>query len=481
MRVLHLHRLARALQLFVVIVSVAYYWSMADCRAQGTEGASPVIEGFRLPATGPIRERSDDEPDVGFLERSLPFDSDYLKISGEFREQFESWRNREFGFAEDADNDYLLQRLYLDFEIAPNDWLLFQVEFGSAFQFGSPFEPSPIDEDPAFFQQLLSGITLLEDDRGRLSATFGRQTFSLGSGRLVATRNGPNIRRSFDAARLIFENPSFSTQLVAGSDVEFGGDAFDNKPTTDKLLWGSYNTLKAGPDSLLPGHGGLDLFYLGYRNDSARFDSIEGDEHRHSFGFRAFGLFGENNGWDYNVEPVIQFGSIERQDIFAWSVANIIGYTFESVPMKPRLGVKFDAISGDDDPDDSRLGTFNALFPNNSYFSEAAIFAPANLYDLNLSLDAQLTDSLTAVVLYDFLWRYSTQDAIYVPPGVPGVDGDTSGERSIGNTISIALEWRPKSSFEATAAYVHLEPGDALTAVGGQEADFFLLWATNFF
>ncbi|MEM1227803.1 MAG: alginate export family protein [Planctomycetota bacterium] len=447
----------------------------------GQDVVVPEPATFAIPETGPIRERINEEPDAGLLQRLSPIDPNVLKVSGEFRAQFESWRNREFGFAEDADNDYLLQRLYLDFEFRPTDWLMTRTEIGSSFQFGSPFDPSPIDEDPVYFQQLLAEVTMLEGDRGRLFSTVGRQTFSLGSGRLVATRNGPNIRRSFDAARFQFDNEAFASQWLFGSDVRFGGDAFGDEIRSDRLLWGTYNTLKAGPDSLLPGNGGLDLYYLGYRNVDAVFDSVAGDERRHSFGFRAFGLFGLGNRWDYNIEPLIQFGTMGEQDILAYTVANVIGYTFDDAPMRTRLGVKFDVISGDDDPNDTRLNTFNALFPNNSYFSEAAVFAPANLYDLNLSAQLEVTEKVTLVVLWDFLWRYSTNDAIYVPPGVPAIAGTTSDERFIGDTLSIAAEWRPVSSIHATAAYVHLESDAAITAAGGRQADFVLLWATWFF
>lgn len=431
-----------------------------------------------IPETGPVRERLDEGPQDGLLQELLPFDSNVLRITGEFREQLESWRNREFGFADDADDDYLLQRLYLELDYRPTDWLKLSTEFGSSFKFASPFEPSPIDEDPAYVQQLFADVLLLDGPGGKLSMPVGRHTFSLGSGRLVATRNGPNVRRSFDAARLIYENDALTSQLIAGSDVSSGDDAFDNKPSIERLLWGVYSTLKPGDTHVLPPGCGLDLYYLGYRNRNGRFDSTSGVETRHSFGLRSFGVAG---GWDYNIEPVLQFGTIEDDEILAWTMANIVGYTFSDSPFKPRLGVKVDIVSGDQSPENGRLGTFNALFPNNSYFSEAAIFAPANLYDLNFNLDAELTEGLNAVILWDFLWRFSKDDAIFVPPGIPAIAGDATEKRYIGNTISIALEWKPNPNIEATAAYVHLEPGAALSNAGTSEADFFLLWATYFF
>lgn len=446
----------------------------------GIVSAGSPSEQF-LPETGPLRTRVESESTRRFLEELLPFESSRVRISGEIREQYESWRGREFGLIPDSNNDYLLQRLYLSLETQPVDWLRTQVEIGSSFQFGSPFEPAPIDEDPLYFQQLLVDVSLIESDQGTLSAVAGRQTFSLGSGRLVATRNGPNVRRSFDAVRLVFDSDSWTSQLLYAANVNVGGSVFDNSPASDQLLWGTYATWKPGPSSVLPGRGGVDLYYLGYRNAAATFDSIAGEEHRHSFGTRLFGLFGHDNEWDYNIEPVIQFGTIQDQDILAWTVAAVLGRSFEDVPLSPRAGMKFDVISGDGSADDQRLGTFNALFPNNSYFSEAAIFAPANLYDFNLNLEAQFSEQVRLVLLWDFLWRFSTEDAIYVPPGVPSIPGGSSSNRYIGNTLSMAMEWKPTSDFGTTAAYVHFEPGDAVVNAGGQHSDFILLWATWFF
>ncbi|MEM9412818.1 MAG: alginate export family protein, partial [Planctomycetota bacterium] len=117
----------------------------------------------------------------------------------------------------------------------------------------------------------------------------------------------------------------------------------------------------------------------------------------------------------------------------------------------------------------------------NSYFSEAAIFSPANLYDLNLNAELELSETVNTVLLWDFLWRQSTTDAIYVPRGVPGIAGNATDAPYIGNTISIAVEWQPIKSVETTVAYVHLEPGDAIFDAGGRQADFLLLWATTFF
>lgn len=453
--------------------------SLLPCVAQQVAATSSPVEGTLespIPETGPLRTRTDSEPDLGFLNQLIAPDQDVLRIGGEIRQQFESWRNREFGLTPESDDDFLLQRLYFEVDYRASERLAGFTEIGSAFKFGSPFEPSPIDQDKLFFQQLFADVTLLDSESGHSHLVIGRQTFSLGSGRLVATRNGPNIRRSFDAMRLIMEQGQWNTQLFVGADVTFGGGAFDNSPNTDRILWGVYATrTQATVDGAT---SGVDAYHLGYRNRRGRFDNLIGNEQRHSIGTR---WYGRRGGWDYNIEPVVQFGSFGDKAIFAWTIANVVGYTFERSATSPRLGMKFDVISGDRNPGNGQLGTFNALFPNNSYFSEAAAFAPANLYDLNLTAEINLTDRLKFVGLYDFLWRFSTADAVYVPPGIPAVSGSASTARYIGNTVSLAAEWRPLDSVETAVAYVHLQPGDVLTDAGARQTDFVLLWATWFF
>lgn len=445
----------------------------AMSRGQSTPIAPVAFERIVVPESGPVRERADREPELGLLEQWLPRRSDQLRVRGEWREQYESWRNREFGLFPNADDDYLLQRIYLDLEYRPNDWLRTLVELGAAHQFGSAFEPAPIDEDPAFIQQSMIDVLWWETQDWAVSTRVGRETYGLGSGRLVAIRNGPNIRRSFDGVRLLSKTHDLDSQILFGSEVEFGGDVFDNSISDNRLLWGCYHTLHN-----LEILQGCDLYYLGYRNQRAIFEQAIGEELRHSIGMR---IFGREDDFDWNSELVAQLGEWNNRSIRAWTLANAFGYTLSSLKRSPRLGVKADIISGDDDPTDNDLGTFNAMFPNNSYFSEAAIFAPANLYDVNLNLDVDLVERLKLVVLWDFLWRYSKRDAVYIPPGIPVFSVVNSEERFIGNTFSSALEWRPSQSWEITASYVHFEPGQSVEDVGGREADFVLLWATLFF
>jgi hypothetical protein len=72
-------------------------------------------------------------------------------------------------------------------------------------------------------------------------------------------------------------------------------------------------------------------------------------------------LWGEAGAIDYNVELIYQFGKFGAKDIRAWGASSDLGVTLATLPWTPRLGLKANIESGDDDPDDNRLGTFNPL------------------------------------------------------------------------------------------------------------------------
>ena len=128
------------------------------------------------------------------------------------------------------------------------------------------------------------------------------------------------------------------------------------------------------------------------------------DELRHTIGAR---LFGNLERFDLNLEGAWQWGSFGSQRIRAWTLSADIGYSLQSLPGSPRLGLKADAISGDHDPSDRTLGTFNPLFPRLPYFSEANIATPANLLDIQPSISFTLPRDVTATLSWNGLRKYA--------------------------------------------------------------------------
>ena len=79
-----------------------------------------------------------------------------------------------------------------------------------------------------------------------------------GSQRLVSVRESPNIRLSFDGARLIYEKDSINISAFATKPVKIETDYFDNEPNPDSSFWGIYDV---APLAFLPG-GNVDFYSL---------------------------------------------------------------------------------------------------------------------------------------------------------------------------------------------------------------------------
>jgi hypothetical protein len=242
--------------------------------------------------------------------------------------------------------------------------------------------------------------------------------------------------------------------------------AFDDGPDNTKSLWGSYAVL---PFPLLP-EGNLDLYYIGLFRSKGGFDQGGARETRHSAGGR---LWRTAAPLDYNLEAIYQWGSFGNGEIRAWTAASDTGYTVTRLPLRPRFGLRADIASGDEDPANKDLQTFNPLFPKGAYFSEAGLIGPANFIDLNPCLDLHLTDRLTLIFDWDFFWRESVKDGIYGNSVNLVRSGKTSRAHYIGSMPQAQLEWRFDRHITFVAIYAHFLAGPFLREIGpGEDVDY---------
>jgi len=295
----------------------------------------------------------------------------------------------------------------------------------------------------------------------------GRQEMPFGSSRVIGVRDGQNIRQSFDgvrAARLLGERGRIDAIAVRPVQTRTGG--FDDRPDHDMGLWGIYAALAPSKGAPLK----LDLYWLGYQREAGRFAVGTGREYRNSLGTR---MHGKANGWDWNNELIWQTGRFGSGDVRAWTVSTDNGYTFADAAWTPRLGLKADVASGDRDPNDGRLDTFNAMFPRAPYFSESSLLAPANLIDLQPELTVNPTLDTQWTLGWQFAWKHRRADGIYTTPTplVP-LAGTAGTSRWIGHQLKLQGAWQINPQWEARLDIAHFEAGAGLRQAGGRDVDF---------
>jgi hypothetical protein len=387
-------------------------------------------------------------------------DTAYVSLGGEVRERFDSLDAAKFGIGI-SDDKYLLQRLLLSADMHLNDRMRVFVQLvqANAYDRSSPLGPSDVDH----LDVANAFIDFKPDPERHLTLRLGRQEILLDSAqRFVSVREGPNVRQSFDGLRMSWNAPRLRVDAFLTRPVLYKPGAFDDSSDRSQTFSGLYATYA------LDSKQSLDGYLLSLNRQNVTFGGVKGDEHRQSIGARWAGVHGQ---LDHDVEGVYQRGTFAGSDIRAWAVGLIGGYTLAEA-WAPRLGLEFDAGSGDRHPGDGRLETFNPMFPKGAYFNESALTSWANLLLLRASLGIQPTSSTTLVASIFERWRQTGGDAVYVQPAIPIAATLGNQQRRVGTGYQLDASWRVNRYVTLTAELLHQSAGPAIREAGGHGVNF---------
>ncbi len=394
----------------------------------------------------------------------------WLSLGREVRERYEKFHNANWGAGPQGAAGYFLQRYMTHADLHLGEEFRLFAQLKSGLEDGRTGAPRVPDEDRLDLHQAFGDWWIrLDPDRSQ-TLRAGRQEMAYGSSRLASPREGPNVRQSFDGIRAIAHVEEWRADVFLTRPVETDPGVFDDGSDRDRVFWGTYATTP-----VVEGRS-LDLYYQGLDWEHATFDQGTADQTRHSGGAR---LWGRPEPRGFNLELVYQFGKFGPDRISAWTIASDTGLTLGDSPFEPRLGLKADVASGDTDPSDPDLGTFNALFPKGPSFAETDLVGPANLYDLHSSLELRLSANATRTADADFFWRTSRGDGTYsVSLNFPR-PGNLSDERYIGSQTATALAWTFDRNLAATLYYAHFLAGPFLEEIPpGEDMDFVATWVT---
>lgn len=271
-----------------------------------------------------------------------------------------------------------------------------------------------------------------------LGAKIGRQELMYGEERLVGVSGWNNITRTFDAAKLSWQNSVFNADAFV-SRVVIPEDGRFNVANDYDFLSGVYATVNIVPKHL------LEIYFLA-RNvamsglaaePSPQFAQASARD-IYTFGFRFKSKASELGHWEYCLEAAGQNGSFrdaragapaQRLEQEAYMVIAQGGYIFGDAWAKPRLGIEYSHGSGDGNPHDNKHETFDNLFPtNHKYYGYMDFFSLQNLHDVRLLLQFTPWAKLGFSIEGHGFWLADTHDSLYNVSGVArGGTGPTPG------------------------------------------------------
>jgi hypothetical protein len=415
-------------------------------------------------ATSPFRYEDDLSRYIGGADGANPYDSikyiplgqdpyDYLSFGADLRERVESSDVQLLGFRYRESDTYDLHRLLVYGDLHVDRFRAF-VQLGDEMETGRRPAAVPTDVDRIDLAQGFLDYRIPWEQQS-FTLRAGRFEMSFDDGALIGLRDGPNTRQVWEGGRSIYQFASGQADAFAVRPVNVNPGAFDDNLTNGQSLWGLH--VDTAPPALAP--VALNFFYYGDSMPKVLFYPVPGGEHTSTFGMRARINGGQFDG---SAGAMIQTGRFNDRDVLAWSGHLDGGWTFTQTSWRPRVGFRADVLSGGNDAR-GVVHTFNPLFPNYAFSTEATIEAPANLIQTGVTIDSRPVETFSVQYKAEGLWRYSLNDAFYAAPTFALVkpDGQSRGRYS-GSEQQLRASWQLSRFVNFTAAFVHFDPAQFL-------------------
>lgn len=473
-----------------VIVNTALAMIMFNFAAPVSAG---LAEMSSTTATSKVVVEKKPEPN------SLCFMDGKICLDIQTRIRFEA-RDNTFDFNNDVDalNDdsFFLARFRLGIAFKPVEWLKFYAQGQEAQELGSdrPDIPGALGAEGDDNFDLRQAYIQLGPKSFNL--TLGRQVLAFGDERLIGPGDWNNISRTFDAAKIHIEQPKFSVDLFAASVVNIFRDSFDmsdlfngSETHRDQVFSGIYASTTALKCQT------TDFYVLLLDQEvpnptapaitsPATFTGLTGKRTDFvTLGTRIKGDPKKLNGFEYEGEFAFQTGEVADLNLTAFAAHVGAGYNFKCA-WNPRLFFEYNYASGDSDPTDSDIETFQNLFPSNHLkYGFMDLFSWQNLHNPELSLKAKPCKQVGLEADFHGFWLADTNDAWYRANGVTKVRPITPASRSassyVGSEIDLLVTYQPVKFLIVWAGYSHFFAGDYLKATGpSEDADFGYVQAT---
>lgn len=423
-------------------------------------------------------------------------DNSYLSLGGQVRYRYELFNNTNFGSGFEDNNGYSLIRMLAHADLHLGDNFRFFVQGKSALiengGIGPDGAPRLSDADEFDLQQAFADFILPISGGGKqdsLTVRFGRQEMVYGAQRMIGVSDFTNAERTFDGLRFSLVTGANTLDLFWVRPVDIEKTRFNNGDPNASFA-GAYDTLHL-PDLIAKGdHSTLEGYFLALNRTNGQFAQNAGgaplDEDRYTVGGR---FYTAPTPFDFDIESAYQFGQFGSGNISAWMFSTEGGYTLENVALKPRLSVGLDYASGDHNPNDPDLQTYNPLFntahPYNGY---ADVVGRQNIIDAHCGVEFQLLENaryakkLSLLAEPHFFWRADTSDALYnktggassAPPNA-GIARAADGSDSsyVGSELDFILNWQMDRHLSGYIGYSHFFAGNFINETGpDRDIDF---------
>lgn len=318
-----------------------------------------------------------------------------------------------------------------------------------------------------------------------LTLKLGRQSLIYGDERQVGASDWNNFGRTFDAAKFRWEEKTWAVDLFAANVVDIKDQQWNysdllngrRKHQIFSGLYGSTTSIGSQVTDLYVFHkheelsgGNTNFFTFGTRMKSkpGAFSSVVVDGKKKPVGL------------DYSGEFAFQTGKVNSttvKDLKAYAFNLGSGYTFDTAGT-PRAGLAYSYGSGDKDAADSKMGTYQSLYPtNHKFYGQMDVFSWQNMHDLELNLKVMPRKDVTLKSEVHAFWLADTNDVWYRANGTTAVrqPANRGAGSYAGSELDLTATWNVTKPVAFEAGYSRFFAGsylkDAPNAGTGAHSD----------
>lgn len=378
-----------------------------------------------------------------------------IRFSGEERIRFEGLSG--IGFLP-ADNRYLLQRLRLNLEVKPANWLKFVFQAQDSRVFFTNVSPAPATQKNPMDLRI-GYVQVGNEESGPVMVRAGRQDVTFGEGRLVGDPGWSNVGRTFDGVRAAFHAGKFRVDALSGISDKIYTDQFDT-PTPGEHFHALYGSLT----NVVP-QSTIEPFFFWKLEHGVKGETVKlGNLDERTAGVHWVGKLPA--GFDYGLETAWQRGYQANEPIHAWAGHFVLGHTFADKRHKPRLFFEFNRGSGDVNRKDGVHGGFDPVFiAAHDKFGLADVFAWTNLTHQRTGLKFKVTKSVGVTGSYNSYFLTDPHDGVYSGTKLLIASNGSQGTH-VGESGELQGTWAMRKHTSADVTVGHIFPGEFLKKTG---------------
>ncbi len=393
------------------------------------------------------------------LKRIHPNDCWLFSTGGEYWTRYHHEHNSRLTTTE---NTYDLDHVRLYGDAWYSDSVRVFGEYVWADSFGEELPPGPLDVDLGDLQQLFIDLKLADCDGHPLFIRGGRQELLYGTQRLISPLSWANKRNTFQGVKVFRQGEKWDFDAFWAQFVPPDPDEFDTPDKNQNLAeaWLTYRPKKGEA---------IDYYYLFFDNDNSVTQQgiVRAPAQFSTIGSHWSGSDDCGRLWDF--EGALQFGDQDERDLFAGMATAGVGHSWKSAAWSPTVWLYYDFASGDSDPNDGDVHTFNQMYAFGHYYlGWMDLVGRQNIHDVNAHLYLYPTPWITFWTQYHHFWLVEPQDALYNAGGV-AYRRDPTGQSgtNVGDEIDFIVNFHVARYSDILVSYNKLYGGGFLENTAG--------------